>query len=116
MIIGVQIIKFLHLVLILFILVSVFIPRCYIKEFSLAFLIFIAFQYFIGNGSCGLTKLEYLMLGEKHYQEGFIYRLVKPVVTVPEKYFNNGLLYLHILWVAILVYQIKKNNCSLNPF
>ena len=110
--ISVCIIKLLHLAIIMGIVGSVFIPNCFVKEVALVFLVFLLFQYLLGYGKCGLTELEYLVLGEKHHKEGFIYRLVKPVITVPEKYFNNGLLYMHLIWVAILIYQIYTYKCS----
>ena len=58
-------------------------------------------------GKCGLTELEYLFKGEK-YQEGFIYKTVKPIITVPENYFNNLLYIFHILWIGILWKQLTK--------
>jgi hypothetical protein len=56
-------------------------------------------QYITNYGKCGLTELEYIIKGKK-YQEGFLYRLIKPIIVIPEKYFNIyilfGLLYYHI--------------------
>lgn len=109
--IAVTFIKLLHLAIIVGVLISVFIPHCFVKEIALTLLIFLLFQYLSGYETCGLTKLEYIILGQKHYQEGFIYRLVKPVITIPEKYFNSGLLYAHIIWIIILGYQVYKAGC-----
>ena len=58
-------------------------------------------------GKCGLTELEYAIRGEK-CKEGFIYRLVKPIITVPEKYFDQHLYWVHVLWILILGYQLSR--------
>ena len=108
----VTIIKLVHLAIVLCLALSVFISNCYFKELALVLLVFLFLHYILGYEKCGLTELEYLFLGEKHYQEGFIYRIVKPIISVPEKYFNNGLFYVHILWMVILSYQICYRKCT----
>ncbi len=105
------IIKVLHLALVIGIVGSVFISDCKIKAFALTILIFLLIQYAFGFKKCGLTQLEYMVMGEKKYQQGFIYRIVNPVISVPEKYFYNGLFYFHLLWIIILVYQLYSNKC-----
>jgi hypothetical protein len=102
-----KIIQLLHLILIISILSSVFIPKLEIKKLSLTFLIFIFAQFITNYGKCGLTELEYAIRGEK-YTEGFIYRLVKPIITVPEKYFDQHLYWIHVLWILILGYQLSR--------
>ena len=113
---SVCIIKLVHLAIVIIIAVSVLIPNCYIKELAITLLVFIFLQYILGYEKCGLTELEYLLLGEQQHKEGFIYRLVKPIIKVPEKYFNNGLLYLHLIWITILIYQIYTYKCSFKVF
>lgn len=109
--ISVTIIRIIHLLIVIFIVAAVFIPNCFVKEIGLTILLFLLLQYLLGFEKCGLTDLEYLLLGEDHYQEGFIYRIINPMIKVPEKYFYNGLFYLHILWILILGYQIYRNRC-----
>ncbi|AGC02167.1 hypothetical protein H012_gp287 [Acanthamoeba polyphaga moumouvirus] len=98
-------IKALHLIIVILVLISVFIPNCMLKKLVLTLLIFLLIQYIFGINKCGLTQLEYLLMGEK-YREGFIYRIINPIICVPENYFNNGLLIVHIFWIIILGYQI----------
>jgi len=100
-----NIIQFIHLILILSVISSIFIPNLKIKKLSLTFLLFIFAQYITNYGKCGLTELEYIIRGEE-YKEGFIYRLVKPVITVPEKYFDQHLYWIHLIWILILGYQL----------
>ena len=102
----IKIIKLLHLLLILTIVSSIIIPNKQLKEFIFTLLIFIFIQYITNYGKCGLTEIEYLLKGEK-YQEGFIYRLIKPIITISEKYINMYLYWFHILWILILGYQLK---------
>ncbi len=107
-----QIINLLHLSLVLGVASSIFISNYQIKKFGLTFLLFLLAQYITNYGRCGLTELEYIVKGEK-YQEGFLYRLIKPVITVKEDYFNNQLYLIHILYIGILWYQLS-NNYKLN--
>jgi hypothetical protein len=101
----VQIIRLLHLILVIGILASVFVPNKDYKIASLVFLIYILFQYLTNYGRCGLTEIEYLFKKEK-YQEGFLYRLIKPIITVPEKYFDKYLFLIHIILIVSLSFQI----------
>ena len=102
-----KIIQLLHLILIITILISVFIPNLKLKKLSITLLLFIFFQFITNFGKCGLTELEYAIRGEK-CKEGFIYRLVKPIITVPEKYFDQHLYWIHVLWILILGYQLSR--------
>lgn len=101
----VNIIQFLHLILVLSVISSIFISNLEFKKLSLTFLLFIFAQYITNYGKCGLTELEYAIRG-KECKEGFIYRLIKPIITVPEKYFNEHFYWIHILWILILGYQL----------
>ena len=101
----VKIIKILHILLILYIVLSVVIPNKQIKEYSLVLLLYLLFQYITNFGKCGLTQLEYYFMGEK-YEEGFMYRLINPVLKVSEVYFENYLFLLHIIYIVILSYQL----------
>ena len=108
----VNLIKLVHLAIVVIVFLSIFTNKCRIKELALTLLLFLLIQYSLGNEKCGLTQLEYMLLGEEKHQQGFIYRLINPIIKVPENYFNNGLLYIHIIWIVILIYQIHKNKCS----
>jgi len=102
-----KIIQLLHLILIITIFISVFIPDNKLKKMSITLLLFIFIQFITNFGKCGLTELEYAIRGEK-CKEGFIYRLVKPIITVPEKYFDQQLYWIHVLWILILGYQLSR--------
>ena len=102
----IKIINLLHLLLILTIISSIIIPYKKLKELIFTLLIFIFVQYITNYGKCGLTEIEYLLKGEK-YQEGFIYRLIKPIITISEKYIDMYLYMVHILWIFILGYQLN---------
>ena len=101
----VKLIQTLHLVLVIILACSVFIPNRKIKEMALTLLIYILFQYVTNYGKCGLTQMEYLVMGEQ-YNEGFLYRLIKPIITVPEEYFEKHLFWIHIIYIFILAYQL----------
>ena len=105
----IKIIQLIHLAMIIAVISSVFIPNYQLKKYSFTFLIFIFFQWITNYGKCGLTELEYVIKGEK-YKEGFIYRIIKPIITVPEKYFNNYIYITHITWILILALQLMENK------
>ena len=101
-----NIIKLLHLILVLLIAIAPFYPDKTLKKSVFIFLLYLFFQYLTGYEKCGLTILEYVVMGE-NYQEGFLYRLIKPVINKPEKYFYRKLFIFHIIWIIILGYQIN---------
>jgi hypothetical protein len=111
--IALFIIQLLHIFLVIFLISSVFVPSCTVKKIAFILLIFLMIQYIFKFGKCGLTQLEYAVLGE-NYKQGFLYRLVNPVVCVPEHYFNYGFYIVHVLWIVILGYQLYKSNCLFN--
>lgn len=103
----------LHLILIIGVVSSLFMPytdvndlRYRFKLWIFIFLIYLLAQYLTGYQKCGLTEFEYYIKGE-NYKEGFLYRLIKPIITIPESYFRKYLMYIHIIWVLILGWQLK---------
>lgn len=103
-------IKIIHLIIIVGVIASVFINSCLLKELALTLLIFLLIQYLCGFKKCGLTQLEYYIMGEK-YQQGFIYRLVNPIIDMPEKYIYNIKFVVHIALICILTFQLYHKNC-----
>jgi hypothetical protein len=104
----VNIIKLIHLVIIFFLLIGPIYPNKQFKKIIFILLLYLLFQYISGYEKCGLTELEYIVMKEK-YQEGFIYRLINPIIKIPEKYFERYLLYIHLLYIIILYIQLKNN-------
>jgi len=102
-----NIIQIAHVIIITIIIISLFYPNKKLKEFTLSLLILLMIKYLTGYQKCGLTEIEYLLKGEQ-YKEGFIYRIVKPIITIPESYFENYLFILHTLYIVILFYQLKQ--------
>jgi hypothetical protein len=98
-------IKIIHFVIILVVILSPVVNDYDIKKLVLGFLLYLLFQYITGYNKCGLTELEYYVIGEK-YKEGFIYRIVNPMIQVSEDYFNNCRYIIHIGLILILIYQI----------
>lgn len=107
------IINLIHHALVYGLVISVFVDNYAYKKLALTLLIFILAQFITNYGKCGLTELEYLFKGEK-YQEGFIYRIVKPIITIPEKYFDNLFYVVHMLWIGILWKQLGNQISRAN--
>jgi hypothetical protein len=101
-----KIINLLHWCLIIYNVSAIFINNYQHKKNALILLIFIFIQFMVNQGKCGLTELEYLVKREK-YKDGFFYRLIKPVITLPESYFNDLYYIIHLSLILILIYQLK---------
>jgi hypothetical protein len=101
-----NIIKLVHLIIILLVLISPFIQFYILKKFVFVFLIYLLIQYISGYEKCGLTILEYAVMGEK-YREGFMYRIIKPIIQIPEKYFDNYVLFVHLVYIYVLYLQLQ---------
>lgn len=99
------IIKVVHLFIIIAVIASIFVKSRILKQLSLTFLVFLLLQYILGFKKCGLTELEYYFLG-KNYHQGFIYRLINPIINIPENYCSNGILIIHLLMICVLIYQL----------
>ena len=55
------------------------------------------------DGSCILTKLEYMLLNKSTEQEGFIYRLINPIFNMKEHNIDKILEYFMFTWILILI-------------
>ena len=105
----INIIKLFHLIVIIFLVIAPIYPNKHFKKTVFILLLYLFFQYISGYEKCGLTILEYIVMGEK-YQEGFIYRLINPIIKIPEKYFDQYLFYIHSIYIVILYIQLNKYN------
>ena len=94
-------IRFIHYAIIVALAVSPFVPWPAYRNAAGIFLIYLFLQYITGYKKCGLTILEYLILG-KDYESGFLYRTIMPLITIPEKYFDNALIIIHVFYIYLL--------------
>ena len=103
----VNIIKFVHLLLLIFILGSPFYPKK-ILLISLIILIYIYYKWKT-DSSCILTKLEYILLGREKEEQGFIYRMINPIYNVSNVQFQEILEYVTFGWIILLgsIYYFK---------
>ena len=104
----VGLIRIFHFIIVGLILISIFVDNCFFKLLVFILLVFLLLQYFFLKGHCGLTELEYLVMGE-NYKSGFMHRMISPFITVPENYINSIIFFIHILWMIILGVQISRN-------
>lgn len=99
------IIWIIHFFLVISIIIAPFVHIIDYKKGILILLTFLLFQYLTGYEKCGLTQLEYFLMGE-NYKEGFLYRIINPIIKIPENYFNDWLYLIHIIYVLILIKQV----------
>ncbi len=93
------------MLLILTIAIAPIVPHKTYKEYVLILLVFMLAHYLTNYGRCGLTSMEMLLLGDQ-YQSGFLYRLITPIITLPESYLDAGLYILHGIWIIVLYLQL----------
>ncbi len=109
----VNIIKIIHLIIVLAVIFAPFINNYKLKQTIYVFLIYLLLQYISGYEKCGLTELEYLIMGTK-YEEGFMYRLIKPIIKIPESYFDKYVIIIHLIYIYILHNQLDFMKNKLN--
>jgi hypothetical protein len=91
-------IRLFHFILIIFLLISPYFSKEYCKN-SLVILIYIFYKWKV-NGSCGLTNLEHKLTGKKE-EDGFIYRIVNPYLSIRETTFKKKL---EIITLILIVF------------
>jgi len=109
----VKIIQLIHLLLIIFLLISPFLPINYLAM-GIGLLLFIIKNWGKDN-RCIFTILEFMILDNPSLESGFIYRLINPVYSfASEKDFDKILNKLVYVWLVILIilfiYKGKKTN------
>jgi hypothetical protein len=103
----INLIKLIHLALILFIIIAPFFGQYYLA-LCIALLVGIIYKWKI-DGSCLLTKIEYKLLGYDNEHKGFIYRLINPIFNIEEQKWKGILEKLSIIWLIILsIFYILK--------
>lgn len=102
-------IKIIHLLLILFVILCPFVTNNkQLIHTNITLLFYFLFKWIINDekAKCGLTQLEYYISG-KEYEDGFIFRIIKPLVYIEEKTFNDVLLIIVILLLLLNLKMIK---------
>ena len=73
----VHLLRLIHFVVILYILTSPVNTLYHLKN-SIVLLLFVIMNWKLDNNTCMLTKIEYVLLGKKDIESGFIYRVINP--------------------------------------
>jgi hypothetical protein len=95
------IIKIIHTLLIFFILFAPFYNKTLLR--LSIFLCAGTLYKWLVDGSCILTKLEYIVLNKPTEEEGFIYRLINPIFNMKENNMDRILEYFLFIWLLILI-------------
>ena len=93
---------------------SPFIDDCFIKQLILLLLIFITIHYLTKYGKCGLINIERFFLGD-NFKNGIVYKLIKPVISYKNNIFYEYFFWLIIIYIFILVHQIRQ-SCNLDNY
>ena len=73
----VNIIKIIHFILIIYILSSPINTIQHLK-YAIGLLLLVIINWKLDSNTCMLTKIEYVLLGKKDMESGFIYRVINP--------------------------------------
>jgi hypothetical protein len=104
-----SVINILHITLLLFLGLSIFIKNKNVKMSSLIILIFISLHFITKYGKCGLINIEKFILKD-NFRNGFLFRLMRPVIYYKNNYFYENLFWLMLIYIFILYYQINENK------
>jgi hypothetical protein len=110
-----DIILFFHIVLFYVLALSPLIKDCYLKKIILILIIFLCIQYVTKYGKCGLINIERFFLKEK-FKQGFIYRLIKPIVCYKQNIIYKNYFKLIIIYMLVLYIQLENAGCNLDIF
>lgn len=109
------IIMICHTILFCGIVLSPLINECKYKKITLILILFIILQFVTKYGKCGLINIEKYFLKDK-FKEGFVYRLIKPIICYKINPFGGKYFNLLLIYVLILVIQLYKAKCGFNIF
>jgi hypothetical protein len=115
-----DIILLFHIILFYIFALSPLITDCYIKKIILILMMFLSLQYVSKYGKCGLINIERFViekvLEKKNFKEGFVYRLIKPLICYKQNIIYKNYFSLIIIYMVILYIQLEKAGCDLNIF
>jgi hypothetical protein len=115
-----DIILLFHTILFYIFALSPLITDCYIKKLVLILMMFLSLQYVSKYGKCGLINIERFViekvLEKKNFKEGFVYRLIKPLICYKQNVIYKNYFSLIIVYMVILYIQLEKAGCDLNIF
>ncbi len=95
------IIRFLHLLIVLFVLIGPFVISSKLGlQFYITMIGFIMIHWFLLNDTCCLTLLEQFLTGRKS-DDTFIGKIIKPVYNITNKQVN-------IIAILLLIFAILK--------
>ena len=103
----VKLIRFIHFLIILVVIISPIIHIKEVKRNILFFLIYLQLQYLTGYKKCCLTDLEHKLTNNKK-EEGFIYSIINPYITLNEKDYYNYQKYFHYGLIIVLYFQVSN--------
>lgn len=104
-----------HIILFCWIVFSPFANNCLYKKAALIFILFLIVQFISKYGKCGLINIEKFFLKDK-FKEGFIYRLIKPIISYKINPFGGKYFNLILVYVIILIIQLYKAKCTMSLF
>jgi hypothetical protein len=99
-------IKIIHLLIIIFVVLTPFFGNKGLIKINLIFLGHVSLRFLTGNESCGLTDLEHYV-SQKKYKSGFVYRILEPIYKMNE---SNFYLVFNILVIIYLFFNLYLLN------
>ena len=110
-----NIILLLHIIFFYVIATSPFNNDYSFKKIILILLLFFCAQWMSEYGKCGLINIEKYFLKDK-FKNGFVYRLVKPVICYKINIFYKYYFGLILIYIFILYVQLLEAGYDLNFF
>lgn len=100
----INLITFIHIFLIVFIILTPYTHDQSLIKINIFIIIFLLYSWILdsfnhkGIGRCGLTQLECKLRGIK-YQDGFIYKIIKPFKIIDDRTCSILIIIFMIYWI-----------------
>jgi len=99
-----NIIRFIHILIVLFVIFVPFINNIDLLHYHLLFVPFIILRWIFNYDKCNITIIEQKLRNCKK-DEGFIYKILKPVYKPPKEHL---IIYIYIITLLLWIYTLKK--------
>lgn len=104
-----NIIKVLHIILILIMIIIPFSNNKQLLSLYLFFSLFLILHWILNEDTCALTTMESYMRGVTK-KESFIGKLVGPVFKLNDNHVNQYVIMIHYILVNFVLFKITKEH------
>jgi len=99
-----NVIRFIHILIILFVLFAPFTNNIHLLQYHLLFVPFIVLRWIFNYDKCNITIIEQNLRNCKE-NEGFIYKIIKPIYKPPKEHL---IIFMYLITLILWIYTLRK--------